>query len=387
MNAQKLKPALAAADVWGIAYKPRTHEYARYDEFAQALVEKNAVRAWQLAQKFTAPPPRHMCTSLLQILPSGHFTAHFWAPKAFQFYELMQSYRMPLNSLEYALLINLASKSRQQHRAMRFWAHANESGIVKDTNLWNQYLRASCDGDPELWPWRSRERASTGLEPERVLQLMTQNVSVNTVTLQILLAAVARRGEHRLADLPAILDAIKSLDEKTHINTYTVLVQSYAFYNRFYEGFTLAMSDLVHTKSALFWNTCLRLCIDNNVARTEFDEVWKQMHASSFAPDLGSLSMRVEYLENKNAFEDIWDMLPALRASPEKTKLAQSALQRAVTGIANTASPLLALQKLVTANQMGILTNKNMYEWLEKKGATKEQLQLFLEDDDEDTIF
>ena len=99
--------------------------------------------------------------------------------------------------------------------------------------------------------------------------------------------------------------------------------------------------------------------------------------------------MRIGFLENRNRFTEMYDTIPLILADlgEDGMNLASSALQRLVIGLANTGNPLLALQKLQDGNKLGVYIHRDVEPFLNSLGATREQLALFQEDDDEDTLF
>lgn len=400
-------------DIWRFDELPKPQPRALDSDltkFRDAIAEKNAEKAWSIAKSFRQAPPRHLCTSFLQIIPSGAFTAYSWSPRAFKFSELMRASNFGLNSTEYACLINLASKTYKKPLVVQLWENAQKSNI-KDIDLWNSYLAAVCDADSHLWPWTNTSEQSVGMDVEVVLSsMMEAGVHPNIRTLELVLASHARRG--RLYErCEEILTAILASND-IQVSALTTIVECFAFNGEFSKGFHTALEcakasesnpsrtinpnnkrgiqyQLRSSSGAQFWFSCLRLCKTTRASNKTFDHIWSQMLQYKIKPTWGIYSMRIGFLENRNRFTEMYDTIPLILADlgEDGMNLASSALQRLVIGLANTGNPLLALQKLQDGNKLGVYIHRDVEPFLNSLGATREQLALFQEDDDEDTLF
>lgn len=400
MNYARSACTLAPSDPWRLDFGSTPAAYARHAELVDALARGDAPAAWARTQGLRTPPPRHICTALLQVAPTGR-AARAWAPRALAFADRLRAHGVQLNSAEYACLLKLARQGAPP-RALSVWEQAVADGATRNVSLWNQYLTVVCDGDAKRWPWRRRGVTRPGeplQPPEHVLELMVgSGVRPNAHTLETVLAALGRGGAERLVEARSVLATMRALRLRVSVRTLLALVRAYAFNDAFAPGFAAAMREaqehaalrrqLARPAAACFWHTCLRQAIVAGVKTGLFEQVYEHMRRLQFQPDWGALAMCVEYLERRCRFDDMFALLPEIAAlGPRGAKLAGSDLQRLVTGLANTGNALLALRRLLDAEAMGVRPAHDLEPFLAAKGASREQLALFEEDDDEDSVF
>lgn len=399
------------------------------------LLKKDARAAYHLFSTSRKQLKPQILSRLLAILPSGVETAHLWWPKAAMVAQRLGSNAQPE---DFAALINIAAKANKLREVDYLWNQISDLGIIRDTNVWNQYIAATCDADPRFWPWgrtrttsfaakalHRREKASTlaYITPEpsiesnnddaegplkdlgsaqasstlstnaskndvfSLLEMMSvEGVSPNSRTFELVALSLARQG---------LLSSANSLIHRLWVgqngapaqfevtdSTVLAVIEAFGFNGEIERGYELCkmMTDL-STLSPQFWKRVLRIAITSN--ETFFPTVWKELTTVySKNPTPGEFWIRLEYLDNKCEFEKMFELVPHLPTQ----QLIDSAIKRGAQGLANTNRPLDALMKIRNLIEAGVQIPESVLPMLEAKGVSMEQLQLFEEDDDEDSF-
>lgn len=409
---------LAPADPWNIpqAYlKDKSNPNPASARLASVMLNKDFQAGWFLFQQSQHLFSTDTMSKLLAILPGGAETATRWWSPAKQIKEAMDARNQRLSSSDYAVLINLASKADKLGAVKALWLEMSEFGIPRDTNVWNQYIMAICDANPQFWPWpRSRSssfarqvgnRQASRIGKPHVVTLLEQmeleGVPKDSRTYELVILALARDSQENLGSCSQLIERMwlpsSPQSEIPNISALSAIIDVFAFHARLLEGYELA--NRVGKSSALgsyaagrFWVRLLRLIVAQteprmNVKSTFFDEVWKDMTLKwKYKPTLGEWSIRTEFLEGKNQFDSMFDSIPQVLEAVGGLQLAQSISTRAAVGLINTGRALDAAKHLQNAKLLGVLPSRNLDPLLAENGASAEQLRLYEEDDDEDTF-
>jgi len=432
--ASELFPAptsvLPAADPWSLPTDLVPASARSAARLAAVLTKKDFQTGWHLFSTHRRQFSPEMLSRLLAIVPSGVETAHVWWPRALQIKDAIaqrahraqkagSSILSPngLNTHDYAVLLNLAGNSQNLREVERLWLEMTQLGVPRDTNAWNQYIAAVCDANPLFWPWpRSRSTSFTQRAPShaglvrpqgQVLALLdrmeVEGVARDTRTFELVLLSLAREGfatqsPRTTATLEQLAMRIFGSQPPT-LSALTAIVNSFALHGQLVAGFRLAQQlTEKHSSAKLglnspaahqFWSRLLRLIVAQteprgNVPTGFFDEVWGLMGACRYVPSVGCQSIRIEYYEMKNQFEAMLRAVPEIL--PVSEQLAQSAVRRAIVGLANTGRAMEAVKQLQWVRTLGLEPTSDLDAFLAERGATLQQLQLFEEDDDEDSF-
>lgn len=404
---------------------------------ASLLLKKDARAAYHLFSTSQKQLKPQILSRLLAIIPSGAETAHLWWPKAASVAQRLGSNAQPE---DFAVLINIAAKANKLREVDYLWHQMPDLGIIRDTNVWNQYIAATCDADPRFWPWaRTRttsfasktvnqrtKAANLGyLAPDptseaseapegtdsslqdlgrvsasptlsssmpkndvfALLEMMSvEGVAPNSRTFELVVLSLARQGLitsassliHRLWVGP---DGAAAQFEVTD-STILAVVEAFGFNGEIEKGYELCknMFDLSNA-SSVFWKRVLRISLTTNEAF--FSTVWKELTTVySKNPTPGEFWIRLEYLDHKCQFEKMFELVPRLPTQ----QLVDSAIRRGAQGLANTNRPLDALTNIRNLGEAGIKIPESVLPMLEARGVSMEQLQMFEEDDDEDSF-
>lgn len=414
-NAQSV---LAPADPWNIPQvylKDKSNSNPASAKLASVMLNKDFQAGWFLFQQSQHQFSSEHLSKLLAILPGGAESASHWWPSAKQIKEAMEARNQRLSSSDYAILINLASKADKLSAVKELWMEMSEFGIPRDTNVWNQYIMATCDANPRFWPWpRSRslsfarqvaERQAHRIDKPHVVSLLEQmeleGVPKDSRTHELVILALARESQENLGFCAQLVERMwspsSSQSEIPNISALSAIIDAFAFHARLTEGYNLV--NKVSKSSALgsyaagrFWVRLFRLIVAQteprmNVKNTFFDEVWRVMTQKwGYKPTFGEWSIRAEFMEGKNQFDSMFDSIPQVLEAVGGLQIAQSISTRAAVGLINTGRALKAAKYLRNAKELGVLPSRNLDALLAENGASAEQLKLYEEDDDEDTL-
>lgn len=420
---------LPASDPWALPRSMRSLESIKnigFIGFSQAVLSEDCEKAWEIlrdtasvSESLARAPPSH-CSKFLRSMPSGSYTAQRWYPRALQFRRQMIGAGHSLSSGDYAALINIAYKSRQPPQEIeRIWQDMVAERVARDTNAWNQYLMAMCDAYPPFWPKHVRSGSGRLLpgnsprkhirKPLEVLTMMEiENVSGNARTYELVMLAAARQGDLALAQ--KIVDMCwltkTQLPESPlspSLSTLTAIVDAWAFNSELIEG--LGQIHALQERYSLplgskdaepFWHSLLRWVRiqtepSGNIPPALFEKLWealRDVRGSEITP--GMWAIRTEFLVSRNKFDTLAKDLPRIignGSDPAKKSVARVALNRLVKGYSNTGRGLDAVSLLEYWAPRGLDLRPELESYVQKRGASREQLELFREDDDEDTLF
>ncbi|VVT48404.1 uncharacterized protein SAPINGB_P001762 [Magnusiomyces paraingens] len=117
-------------------------------------------------------------------------------------------------SIEYSKIIKTAAKTRNQDIVEQIWKYIRSSNVEISTDLWNSYIRATCNADETLWYRRfnrntnceskkiQKEPIATNHAVNLVTQMIEEGVTPNSRTFELVILYLGQAGE---------LDYVKSL--------------------------------------------------------------------------------------------------------------------------------------------------------------------------------
>lgn len=420
---------LAASDPWALPASMRAlknMETIGFIGFSQAVLSGDCEKAWDVLrdtasvnEALSRTPVSH-CSKFLRSMPSGSYTAQKWFPRALQFRRHMLGSGNALSSGDYAALINIAFKSRQPSQDIeRIWQNMVTERVPRDTNAWNQYIMAMCDAYPPFWPKHVRKGAGhlapsntparTIRRPLEVLTMMEiERVAGNARTYELIMLAAARQRDLPLADKileMCWLSKVQPADSPLapSLSTLTAVINAWAFNSACVEG--LERVHELQKKYSLplgskdaesFWHSLLRWVRiqtepSGNVPSRLFESLWealREVRGSNISP--GMWAIRTEFLISRNQFDILSKDIPDILGSdphPAAIATARVALNKLVKGYANTGRGLDAVSLLEYWAPRGLDLRPELEGYVQKRGATREQLEMFREDDDEDSLF
>lgn len=363
---------------------------------------------------------RGHCSDFLAHLPSGASTASKMWPRAKQFKKSMSDAGYELTTEDYGVLINCCFKAGDYDGVLQLWTEMDAYGVERDVVAWNQYIQATCDAFPAFWPKGARignwERISVSRLPplinnvqELLLKMEINGVVPNARTYELVLLAFARQGQigmcERIIEM-AWLGENSRLSRDSllwpSVSTLSSIVDAYCFNKQVVRACEL-MDHIIKrynipiaSQSAKpVWTKLLRWVVLRTEPRAElptgfFEQIWAAMAGKyGIEATLGMWSIRLEYLEWKNQFDDMEKCIEPIMSLPRdenRNAVATSALRRVVKGLTNTARSLDAVAVMEKWARRGLDVRLELQDYVRAKGATKEQLEMYREDDDDDNL-
>lgn len=395
--------------------------------FSMAVLEGDIEAAWanfcdglNQGKDVLKKVDRGHCTKFLAMLPSGASTASKMWPRARQFKKAMHDAGYTLTSTDYATLINCCFKAGDYRGVLELWVEMDSYGVERDVVVWNQYIQATCDAFPAFWPKGARianwERVGISALPplvnnvqELLVKMELDGVVPNARTYELVLLAFARQGRLDMCDKiiemawlgPSAPSSSESLLWPS-ISTLRAIVDAYSFNKHVVRACEL-LDEMVKRyripiasqNAKSMWTALLRWVVIRTQPRGElpseyFEQLWRAMVSKyRVDPTLGMWSIRVEFLEWKNQFDDMEkciDLVMGLPYEEHRDAVAKSTLRRVIKGLTNTSRPLDAVAVMEKWAPRGLDVRLELQDYVRAKGATKEQLDMYKEDDDDDSF-
>lgn len=323
----------------------------------------------------------HECSSLIRIAPQSlQLAPESWI-KLKAFMEMIAYHSShQLLAGDYACLINIAFRARDFPAVQTLWQEVEVRGIAKTTDLWNNYITATCNAYPPMWTHLrlKRQRKFVKLLPVPVAsedavyllgRMMQEGVTPNARTYERLLLYMAQQ-----SFIDAVRMTVKSIwgvsaSGATESNPLTLnqtplpigfsipsdmepgstlyptwatlqnIFIAFAVNDEVVEGLTIVMTmakaygiSLAGKHSSALWDTLLLWTFHNSskgkAPRQMFSSLF-EAYSTVFesSPSILALSLQIEHLLSRNRRAKAAEYFIG-KLAPRKRKLAAQKLKK-----------------------------------------------------------
>lgn len=279
-----------------------------------------------------------------------------------------------MTAREFTSLIKCASRARLPQVVQEIWNGISKAGIPRTVELWNSYMRATCNADETLWQRKFNggkhveEPVATNDPLNIVSQILADGLSPDATTYELVVLSLGQSGNLdyaaavtssvwgiKLDDAPLDEDLITPLSvgaiTSPRISTLVSIINAYGSSNELVEGLKIMEKMQSRYKisisgdyALLLWETILKWSYYStepwgNTPGIAMDAIWTSIidrhHINPNSRMLFYKAKRELALRN---YEGMIELLPLVMEShnvKNKNAQASSILHQAALGLAN----------------------------------------------------
>lgn len=319
---------------------------------------------------------RHQWSQLFFLVSGAtHSAQENWTRTELIFTSIMRAGH-ELTAQEFSKVIKIASRAGLGNVVQEVWNGISKANIPRNLELWNSYLRATCNADETLWHRKFNGSKPKKLEPvstndplKIVSDIFADGLSPDTTTYELVVLSIGNRGDVDYA--AAVVSAVWGIklenapldDDRASpvslgstvspgISTLVAIINAYGASNRLVDGLKLMekMQSLYKISisgdySMLLWETILKWAYYStepwgNTPGIALDAIWTSVVDRHRLQPNGKMfyykSRRELALRNYSAMLNLIPLI--LESSNVKNRItyASGILHQAARGLANT---------------------------------------------------
>lgn len=309
-------------------------------------------------------------------------------------FNVMVQLEVELTGKEYATLMRVASRARLGDVVQEIWNQLMHSKIPRSLELWNSYLRASCNADERLWHRKFNGSRSKILEPATtkdplsiISSILEDGLTPNTTTYELVILSLGHRGDAdyaaaivssvwgiKLENAPLDDDIPSPVSQGSivypRISTLVSIINAYGSSDKLVEGLklmekmqTLYKIPISGDYALPLWEKVMKWAFFSsepwgNTPGIALDAIWASIvDRHQLKPNGTMFSYKVRRELALRNYNGLLDLIPQVMASHNvkaKTVQASSILMLAAKGLANVGSLEVCHKALDTWAPMGL---------------------------------
>lgn len=312
--------------------------------------------------------------SLLLKLVSGSVkdNKECWKRTEMIFSSMLRAGHEPSNQ-ELARIIKVASRAGLVDAVMQIWNNINSANVPRNIELWNAYLRATCNADETMWYRRFNSSPKRRLPQEPpcvndplkiVSDILADGLSPDATTYELVILSLGQHGDldYTSATISAVwgikLESAPIDDDHQpvrqgspvypRISSLVAIINAYGANDALVDGLKVMekMQALYHIPisgdyALLLWESIMKWSFYStvpwgNTPESTLDAVWNAVEKNGIAPSPKMFyykTRRELSLDNFNAMLDLIPEILGSRNVKHPFTLARSVLHQATLGL------------------------------------------------------